>query len=110
MSYIAMSRGRDGIIKREMWDRDDISEYCNIDIESAGDLLVLANKAFGFVGYGDIPKDKFIQFYEEVELERESRRLQNEANAATIIFAQKNYKLSLGSTLINQALSLLSNL
>lgn len=66
MSYIAMSRGRDGIIKREMWDRDDIAEYCNIDIESAGELLVLANKAFGFVGYGDIPKDKFIQFYEEV--------------------------------------------
>lgn len=54
MSYIAMSRGRDGIIKREMWDRDDIAEYCNIDIESAGDLLVLANKAFGFVGYGEL--------------------------------------------------------
>lgn len=52
----------------------------------------------------------FLRFYDEIERERESRRLQDEANAATILFAEKNYRLNFGSNMINQALSLLSSL
>lgn len=110
MSYIELSRGRDGIIRREMWNADDIADYCNIDFESAGKLLVIANKACEFVGYGDIPKTDFMKFYDEVERERNSRRLQDEANAASILYAQKNFRFNIGSTLIGQALSLLNNL
>lgn len=110
MSRIELLRGRDGIIKREMWDTEDIANYCNIDFESAGKLLVIANKACGYKGYGDIHKVDFLRFYDEIERERESRRLQDEANAATILFAEKNYRLNFGSTMINQALSLLSSL
>lgn len=110
MSRIENYRDGDECRQREMWDTEDIADYCNIDFDSAGSLLVIANKACGLKGYGDIPKEKFLKFYDEVERERESRRLQDEANAATIIFAEKNYKLSFGSTLINQALSFLNNL
>lgn len=110
MSRIEFSRGRDGVIKREMWDTEDIASYCNIDFDTAGKLLVVANKAFGYKGYGDILKEDFLKFYAEIERKRESRRLQDEANAATILFAEKNYKFNFGSTLINQALSLLSSL
>lgn len=110
MSRIELLRGRNGVIKREMWDTDDIAEFCNVEFEKAGKLLVIANKAFGNIGYADIRKDEFLEFYAEVERERKSRRLQDDANAATIEYTKKSYKLNFGSILINQALSLLNSL
>ena len=93
--------------QREMWDTDDIAEHLGISVEKADKLHMIANKAKGVTGYGDINKNDFIEFLDELDAFKESQRLQDEANAATIISASKNFNLSLGSQLICQALSLL---
>ena len=109
MSYIENIRVGDKIISREMWDTDDIAEYCNLDDDDAEELHTLANAECGIVGYGDIPKKKFLRFLDLVHEAEESRRLQDEANAATIVYAQKNYNLSRVSFWVTQAIALLSN-
>lgn len=110
MSRIEYYRAGGKCRQREMWDRDDIAEHLGISKEKADQLHMIANKAKGVDGYGDINKDDFIEFLEELEALKESQRLQDEANAATIISASKNFNLSLGSQLIYQALSLLKGL
>lgn len=110
MSYIENYRDGDVCRQREMWNSEDIAEYCGIRLEKAEMVISVANQACGGVGYADIPKNDFIEFYKEVERNLESLRLQDETNAASIVYAQKNYSLNLRLPLINQALSLLSNL
>ncbi|MBD5360682.1 MAG: hypothetical protein HDR87_08250 [Bacteroides sp.] len=109
MSYIENLRVGDKIISREMWDTNDIAEYCNLDDDDAEQLHILANSECGIVGYGDIPKTKFLRFLNMVREAEESRQLQDEANAATIVYAQKNYNLSRFSFWVTQAIALLSN-
>lgn len=110
MSRIENYRVGNECRQREMWDSSDIAEHCGITWEKADKLHMIANKACGVVGYGDIPKECFLEFIDEVEAAKERMRLQNEANAATIISASSNFRLSLGSQLIGQALSLLKGL
>lgn len=93
--------------QREMWNDADIAEYLGISSEKATVLHDLANKAYNVTGYGDINKDCFIEFMKSVEAQRESQRLQDEANAATILYAQKGYSQNWITSLIAQAISLL---
>lgn len=110
MSRIEFYRVGNERHQREMWDKHDIAEYCGISIEKAYKLHMLANKVCGVNGYDDINKEDFLDFIEAVEKMKESKRLQDEANASMIISAGKNFNLSLGSQLIYQALSLLKGL
>lgn len=110
MSRIEYYRIGNNRCQREMWNKSDIAEYCRISIEKADKLHMLANKECGIVGYGDINKEDFLEFLDSVETLRESQRLQDEANASTILSAGKNFNLSLGSQLLYQALSLLKGL
>ncbi len=110
MSRIENYRVGNECYQREMWDSSDIAEHCGITYEKADKLHMIANKACGVVGYGDIRKEDFLEFIDEVEAAEERMRLQDEANAATIISASSNFRLSLGSQLIVQALSLLKGL
>lgn len=109
MSYIQNLREGDKVISREMWNTDDIARYCNLDYDDARELHDMANRECGVVGYGDIPKKKFLRFLAQVEDAKESQRLQDEANAATIVYAQKNFRLSRISLWVSQAVALLSN-
>lgn len=110
MSYIEYSRRGDDVFSREMWDTNDIAEYCNLSFEKADKLHMLANRACDVVGYGDISKEDFLGFLSQVEAAKESQRLQDEANAASVMYAQKSYRLNLTSLWISQAIALLSNL
>ena len=110
MSSIEYYREDGKLCQREIWDSHDIAEHLGISYEKADRLHMIANKAKGVIGYGDISKDDFIEFLEELDSYDESKRLQDEANAAVIIKAKKNFNLSLGSQLIYQALSLLKGL
>lgn len=110
MSRIENCRIGNECHQREMWDSYDIAEHCGIPVEKADKLHMIANKAFGVVGYGDIRKEDFLEFLDEIEAAKERIRLQDEANADTIISASSNFRLSLGSQLIGQALSLLKGL
>ena len=107
MSRIENYRVGNECHQREMWDSSDIAEHCGIPFDKAYKLHMIANNACGVVGYGDIRKEDFLEFLDEVEAAKERVRLQDEANAATIISASSNFKLGLGSQLIGQALSLL---
>lgn len=109
MSRIEKYRDGTGVHQREMWNKNDIAEYCGISLKKADKLHMIANKACGVVGYGDIEKEDFIEFYEQVEAAKESQRLIDEANAASILFAQKNYFFGQVSFFISQAISLLTN-
>lgn len=108
MSEIRISRGDNGEpIEFLMWDPKDIAEYCGISIDEARDIIVVANNATGGIGYDNIEKEKFMKFWEAVQAEKESRRLQDEANAAQILFSQKNHNQGWISIAL-QALGLLS--
>ncbi len=109
MSRIEKYRNGSGMHQREMWNEEDIAEYCGISLKKAKKLHEIANKACGVIGYGDIEKDDFIEFYKQVESEKESQRLTDEANAASILYAQKNYSFGQISFFISQAISLLTN-
>lgn len=109
MSRIEKYRDGSGVHQREMWDDKDIAEYCGISLDKAKRLHDIANKACGVVGYGEITKDDFIEFYEQVESAKESQRLADEANAASILYAQKNYSFGQFSFFVSQAISLLTN-
>lgn len=93
--------------QREMWNDDDIAEYLGISTKKATVLHDLANKSYNVPGYGDIDKDCFIEFMESVETQKESQRLQDEANAANIVYAQKGYSQNWITSLIAQAISIL---
>lgn len=109
MSRIEKYRDGTGVNERELWDKDDIAEYCGISLEKADNLHMIANRACGVVGYGDIEKEVFIEFYEQVKDAKESQRLADEANAASILYAQRNYSFSQISFFISQAISLLTS-
>lgn len=102
-----MRKLRTGTPQPELWSTKDIARYCGISYEKADKLHMIANKACNVVGYGDIRKDVFLEFLDEVKAERESRRLQDEANAAQIIYAQRNHNLNWLSNII-QAVGLLA--
>lgn len=110
MSRIENYRVGNECCQREVWDSSDIAEHCCIPFDKADKLHMIANKACGVVGYGDIRKEDFLEFLDEVEAAKERKMLQSEANAATIISASSNFRISLGSQLIGQALSLLKGL
>lgn len=93
--------------QREMWDDNDIAEYLGISPEKAAKLHYLANQVYKVPGYGDIEKNVFLEFMEAVESQKESRRLQDEANAATIVYAQKGYSQNWITALIAHAISIL---
>lgn len=109
MSRIVKYRDGTGVHQREMWDKRDIAEYCGISLKKADKLHMIANKVCGVVGYGDIQKEDFIEFYEQVESAKESQRLADEANAASILYTQKNYSFGQFSFFISQAISLLTS-
>lgn len=109
MSIIESYRVGDEVRQREMWDTHDIAEYCDISFDKADKLHQLANSAFGVKGYGDIKKEDFLEFIEMVEAEKQSRRLADEANAATILYTQKGFNFNRLSFWISQAISLLKN-
>ena len=93
--------------QREMWDSSDIVEYLGISPKKAARLHDLANQAYKVQGYGEIEKEDFIEFIKAVESQKESQRLQDEANAATIVYAQKGYSQNWITSLIAQAISIL---
>ena len=110
MSYIEKYRVGDKICEREMWETSDIADYCHLEDEMADHLHILANKAWGIIGYGDIEKWKFMMFINQIEKSADSQRLQDEANAASILYAQKNFSFSQFSFWVSQAISFLKNL
>ncbi|MCM1140964.1 MAG: hypothetical protein NC453_20540 [Muribaculum sp.] len=93
----------------EYWDDSDIAEYLNIPMHKAERIHMLANKEYDVVGYGSIDKEDFIEFVCKVEAAKESQRLADEANAAAILYAQKNYSFGRFSFFVSQAISLLTN-
>lgn len=93
--------------QREMWNDDDIARYLGISPDKAAKLHDLANKAYKVRGYGDIDKDCFIEFMESVKAQKESLRLQDEANAATIVYSRKGYSQTWITSLFAQAISIL---
>ena len=93
----------------EYWDTNDIADYCNLPFKKADRLHMLANKEYNVKGYGDIEKDDFLEFLAKIEAAKESQRLADESNAANIIYAQKNFRLSQFSLFVSQALSLLTS-
>ena len=104
-------RGDDGKCHyREMWDEDDIALLCHISEQKAFKVLCLINKHYGFQGYAPIQKELFLEFYADVQAEKERIRLQNVANAATALYAQKSYHQGLFSNILTQVMTLLSNL
>lgn len=107
MSRIEKYRNGNRILAREMWDRYDIAEYCGISEDNALKLLIIANRACGGAGYADIAKDTFVDFMNEVDAKRESSRLQDEANAASIVDAKKNRSQNWITSFIAQAIALI---
>ncbi len=93
----------------EYWDDPDIAEYLNIPRHKAARIHDLANKEYGVVGYGPIDKEDFLEFMGNVQAAKESQRLQDEANAAQIVYAQKNYGLNRFSLFVTQAIAFLNN-
>lgn len=92
---------------REMWDTQDIANYLHITFEKANKIHEIANKVCNITGYGDIQKEDFLECLEAVEAHKESIRLQNEANAATIVYASKNHSQNWVIALLAQVSALL---
>lgn len=93
----------------EYWDDSDIAEYLNIPKHRAERIHELANKEYNVIGYGPIDKEDFLEFISKVEAAKESQRLADEANAAAILYGQKNYAFGQFSFFVTQAISLLTN-
>lgn len=108
MSRIENYRDGKDCRQREMWDYEDIAEYGKIPDEKAQQLIVLANKYCGNIGYADIRKEDFIEFISIVQAECDSRRLQDQANEVTIEYAKKNYTQGWLTSVISSAIALLS--
>ncbi len=109
MTMSEIVKFRDGTVI-EYWETADIAEYLDIPKHKAKRLHELANKEYKVVGYGPIDKEDFLEFISKIEEANESQRLQDEANAAQIVYSQKGYSLNRFSFFVTEALSLLRNI